>query len=105
MKRLIKGYAKEKRLRTPVIETEWELDVYPNGHDADGYIACDLRLLSQISIAATSTISIVGADGFSHFSVERINQKFPVNSFSGIEYFVKRNEIFANKIFYLPKDT
>ncbi|GBM75706.1 Speckle-type POZ protein [Araneus ventricosus] len=86
-------------------ETEWKLVLYPYGHDIEGYIACDLRLLSQISITATSTISIDGVDGFSHFSIERINQKFPNDAFSGIDSFVKRDEIFANKSFYLPKDT
>ncbi|CAL1272887.1 unnamed protein product [Larinioides sclopetarius] len=98
-------------LKSPkfVIETcgeiEWELVLYPYGHDVGGYIACDLRLLSQMSITATLRISIDGVDGLSYFSVERINQKFPGEVFSGIDCFVKRDEIFSKKCFYLPKDT
>ncbi|KAF8786932.1 speckle-type POZ protein-like [Argiope bruennichi] len=56
-------------------------------------------------VIATWSISIVAADGFSHFSEERINQKFPSDAYSGVECVVKRQEIFANKTFYLPKDT
>ncbi|GIX68627.1 hypothetical protein CEXT_648741 [Caerostris extrusa] len=71
-------------------QTEWHLRLYPHGYnEADGYISCDLKMVSKQKVMVAFTISIVCADGLEHFSVEKVDQQFPNDTFAGPMHFCR----------------